>query len=272
MERGRETRETQPWALPGRKSSSAARPPRAGGRGDAPFRPTEAPRPARYRSSQRGNRSVPAARATRRARAGGPQPGTIDAGRAPGRPQDRAPGALQALRPLMEPIVRQLPIGLNKRGRANKDAAGLLAGWPAQRSQASQIRRSQAPALPGLTIPGPAMRDGRSRDPPDPESGLARTPAALDGGRWPGCPSKAKSQGPDNERPRPAGYARPGGKPGPGGGGKGRSDRGGNLARGRPLSPDPVQLSPGRGPAALRQNQGSRSFRGRKPDRKKPGA
>jgi 23S rRNA pseudouridine2605 synthase len=76
----------------------------------------------------------------------------------------------------------------------------------------------------------------------------------------------------NNDRPRPAGYARPGAKPGPGGGEKGRSDRGPRppfVAGSKPWpraggsSAKPGKAKPGKPPA---------SFRGRKPDRKKPGA
>jgi hypothetical protein len=78
---------------------------------------------------------------------------------------------------------------------------------------------------------------------------------------------KATPRGPHNERPRPAGYARPGGKPGPGGG-KGRSDRGPRP----PFVPGsrPAKSWPRAGGSSAKP--GKPSFRGRKPDRKKPGA
>ena len=161
-------------------------------------------------------------------------------------------GALQALRPLMEPTVRRFPIGLNRRA-ANKDAADLLreSAGPAVRGQPDSAVPD--PALRGLTIQGPAMRDGRSRDHPGPESGLedpgrprrgtlARMPVLNqipadpipNAFVPPAMPGRAESLAPA-EAERDAAIA----------------------ARGRPMSRDPVQPSPGRGAAALRQNQGS---------------
>ena len=125
--------------------------------------------------------------------------------------------ALQDLRPLTGPIVRRLPIGRTKRAvarrAAEKGAVGLRARRPARRPQASQIQRSQVrqsetgarSGAPRAAGPGPA---------PSGPGGIGRD-----------ARPRPNPRGPDNERPRPAGYARPGGKPGPGGAGKGRSDR-----------------------------------------------
>jgi 23S rRNA pseudouridine2605 synthase len=249
----------KPWALPGRKSSSASRPPRAGGRRDTPFRPTQKkegapPFPPRAARGERGPGEPSRARLT------------------PGRPQDRAPGGTQ--RPPSAYGTNRSPVPYRSnqvrsgqarggQGRSGPPLGGRsgggsmragLARFDASRFDASRPARTERsfPRAAGPRPPGPR---------PTSPGGAGRDAHA-----------KTNARGTNNDRPRPAGYARPGAKPGPGGGGKGRSDRGPRppfvpgskpWPRAGGSSAKPGKAKPGKPPA---------SFRGRKPDRKKPGA
>ena len=132
--------------------------------------------------------------------------------------------ALQALRRVMEPSVRQFPIGLNRRaGEQGRSKPPLRGGRPSGPRPSrfgtpdSGAPRSDNPRSEnrGRPFPRPSRPGVRPGGPRPPSTG-----GAGQDGR-----PKPNPKGPYNERPRPAGYARPGGKPGPGGGGKGRSDR-----------------------------------------------
>ena len=118
--------------------------------------------------------------------------------------QDARQVGLQALRPVMEPIVPRLPTGLTgltqwalAKRRASNDAADLLRG----------VGGRAVPGLPDSGLPGPATqvqtnpglaRDARSRDHPGPSQARDQAqwpPATFYGWSWAGYPPKTKSQG-----------------------------------------------------------------------------
>jgi 23S rRNA pseudouridine2605 synthase len=252
-----------PWALPGRKPSSASRPPRAGGRGDSPFRPAQKRRPGTTPANA-GTAPFPPRAARGERGPGDPSPARLT----PGRPQDRAPGGTQ--RPPSAQGANRSPVPYRSnqarsgqarggQGRSGprlggRPGGGSLRAGPARfdapRFDASRSARTER-SFPRAAGPRPASPGGAGRD----------------------AHPKTNARGTNNDRPRPAGsYARPGAKPGPGGGGKGRSDRGPRppfvpgskpWPRAGGSSAKPGKVKPGKPPA---------SFRGRKPDRKKPGA
>ncbi len=237
-----------PWALPGRKSNSASRPPRAGGRGDSPFRPAQkqGDRPAAApagaapfrRRSPRGERRDP-----RQMRS------------TPGRPQDRAPGRTPG--PPSTYGANRSPVPYrSQQARSGTAARGGRPGGPKparfdapkSNNPRSNNPRSNAPrpGSPGRPFPQASSRPPGPRPP---------SPGGSGGGAHLG-----------KDRPRPAGYARPGGKAGSGAGGKGRGERGPRppfVPGSRPAKSWPRSAKTGKPPAGLR---------GRKPDRKKPGA
>jgi 23S rRNA pseudouridine2605 synthase len=242
-----------PWALPGRKPSSASRPPRAGGRGDSPFRSAQKGRP-RPAPANAGAAPFPP-----RAARGERGPGDPSRARlTPGRPQDRAPGGTQRPPSAYGANRSPAPYRSNQarsgqarggQGRSGPPLGGRAGGPRPARFDASRPARTER-SFPRAAGPRPASQGAAGRD--------ARP--------------KTNATGTNNDRPRPAGYARPGAKPGPGGGGKGRSDRGPRppfvpgskpWPRAGGSSAKPGKAKPGKPPA---------SFRGRKPDRKKPGA
>ena len=230
MERSRETRETQAlgpaWEKVRLRFPSSAR--RRPWRCAVP--PHAAPRPARDRPTRVAQRS---SRVRHEASgAGGREQGTTAArscsgpssGRAPGRTPGRAPGTPSGMEQ-----ASQFPTGLNRRA-PSKGAVGLLCGvaGPAVPGLPDlALHDAQGPASPrALTIPGPGI--GRRPFPRPSRPGVRARPGPRPpstGGTGQDTRPKPNPRGPYNERPRPAGYARPGGKPGPGGGGKGRSDR-----------------------------------------------
>ena len=253
-----------PWALPGRKPSSASRPPRAGGRGDSPFRPAQKRRPGTAPANA-GTAPFPPRAARGERGPGDPRRPRLT----PGHPQDRAAGGTQrppsAYGANRSPVPYRSNQARSGQARGGQGRSGGRPGgsgparFDASRFDASRSARTErsfpraaAPRPPG---PGPASPGGAGRD----------------------AHAKTNARGTNNDRPRPAGYARPGAKPGPGGGGKGRSDRGprrpfvpgskpwpraGGFSA-KPGKAKPGKAKPGKPPA---------NFRGRKPDRKKPGA
>ncbi len=176
----------------------------------------------------------------------------------------------------------------------NQSFAGSLSVEPSARLR---------PASGGQGRSGPPSRGGQQSGPKPARSGAARSgaprpsfprsdnprpgnvgrpfprpsrPGARPGGPRPpstgGAGQDARPRpnprGPGSERPRSTGYARTDGKPRPGGAGKGRSDRGPRppfVPGSRPAKSWPRSGGPSAKP-------GKPSFRGRKPDRKKPGA
>jgi 23S rRNA pseudouridine2605 synthase len=272
-----------PWALPGRKSGSAPRPPRPGGRGDSPFRPAQKYRDRPNTGSAREGTSPFPPRGPRGERG----PGDPSRNRStPGRPQDRAPGrasgppsaygANRSPAPYRSKQARpgQARSGEGRSGppRGGRPSGPRPARFGAPRSDRPTPDRPRADRprsdKPGRPFPRPSR-------PSEPRPSGPRPPSAGGAGRdaHPGPNAR-----PNRDRPRAAGYARPGGKPGPGGGGKGRSDRGPRppfVPGSKPPRSGPPRSGPGKswpragGSAA---KPGKPSFRGRKPDRKKPGA
>jgi hypothetical protein len=268
-----------PWALPKRSSSSAPRPPRAGGGGDSPFRPGQ------KRRDRPGTAPANAAGAPFQPRAPRGERGPGDPNRAQaaqGRPQDRArvraPGPPSATR--SPAPYRSNPARGGEQGRSGSPLRSGRSGGP-------------RPARFSASRPGSPRSDNRSPRSDNPRSGNAGRPfqrPSRPGGRPGGRPGvrptgprppatggagqgvrpKSNPRGPGNERPRSAGYARPGGKPGPGGSGKGRDDRGPRP----PYVPGsrPAKSWPRAGGSSAKPGKPPGSFRGRKPDRKKPGA
>ena len=260
-----------PWALPKRSSSSAPRPPRAGGGGDSPFRPGQ------KRRDRPGTAPANAAGAPFQPRAprGEREPGDPNrAQAAQGRPQDRArdraPGPPSATR--SPAPYRSNPARGGEQGRSGSPLRSGRSGGP-------------RPARFSASRPGSPRSDNRSPRSDNPRSGNAGRPfqrpsrpgarptgprPPATGGAGQGVRPKSNPRGPGNERPRSAGYARPGGKPGPGGSGKGRDDRGPRP----PYVPGsrPAKSWPRAGGSSAKPGKPPGSFRGRKPDRKKPGA
>jgi 23S rRNA pseudouridine2605 synthase len=267
-----------PWALPGRKSGSAPRPPRPGGRGDSPFRPAQSRRDRPITGSAREGTSPFPTRAPRGERG----PGDPSRSRAtPGRPQDRAPGRASGP-PSAYGANRSPGSYRSKQARSGQARSGEGRSGPPRGARPSGPRparfdapRSDRPRAdrPRSDMPGrPFPRPSRPSEP--------RSPSAGGAGRdvHPGPNAR-----PNRDRPRPAGYARPGGKPGASAGGKGRSDRGPRppfVSGSKPPRSGPPRSGPPKsGPAkswprtgGSGAKPGKPSFRGRKPDRKKPGA
>jgi 23S rRNA pseudouridine2605 synthase len=282
-----------PWALPGRKSSSAPRPPRPGGRGDSPFRPAQKHRDRPNTGSAREGTSPFPPRAPRGERG----PGDPSRSRStPGRPQDRAPGrapgrasgppsaygANRSPAPYRSKQARpgQARSGEGRSGppRGGRPSGPRPARFDAPRSGRPTSDRPRAdrpkadhprPDRPGRPFPRPSSPRPSSARPPRPSE--PRPPFA-------GGADRGAKPRPNYDRPRPAGYARPGGKPGASAGGKGRSDRGprppfvpgSKPPRSGPPRSGPAKSWPRAGGSAAKP--GKPSFRGRKPDRKKPGA
>ena len=268
---GAEKRERpKPWALPGRKSGAVPRPPRAGGRRDLPFRPAP-PRDRTGADATRERRAAFPPRAPRGERGpGDPSRARSAQDRAPDR---RPPGSLSNYGTSRAPgsyKSNQVSGGHARGGQARREQGH--SGPPSRGSQQSGPRpaRSGAPR-PGNPRfdnprPGNAGRPFPRPSRPGVRPGGPRPPAT--GGMGQGARPKANPRGPGSERPRSTGYARPDGKPRPGGAGKGRSDRGPRppfVPGSRPAKSWPRSGNPSAKP-------GKPSFRGRKPDRKKPGA
>jgi 23S rRNA pseudouridine2605 synthase len=272
---GAEKREKPaPWALPGRKSSPASRPPRAGGRGDSPFRPAQKHRDRPGTGSTNEGTAAFQPRAPRGERGpGDPSRARSTPGRAPGRPQDRTPGRTpgppSAYGANRSPVPYRSSQGRSGQGRGEHGRSGPPArgGRPSgPRPARFSAPRSDNPSRSdrprsgnvGRPFPRPSRPGVRPDGPQPPSTGSASRDARP----------KSNPRGRDNERPRPAGYARPGGKPRHGGAGKGRSDRGPRP----PFVPGsrPAKSWPRGGSSSAKP--GKPSFRGRKPDRKKPGA
>jgi 23S rRNA pseudouridine2605 synthase len=275
---GAEKREKpRPWALPGRKP--AARLPRTGGRGDAPFRPAQKYRDRPGTGSTNEGAAGFQPRAPRGERGpGDPSRARSTQGRAPGRPQGRTPGRAPGPPSAYGSNRSPAPYRSNQ-ARSGQPRGGEGRSGPAPRGgrpSGPRPARFDAPKSgnPSSDTPragAPRSNASRSGNPgrpfPRPSAPGERRPPST-GGAGRDARPKPNPRGPDNERPRPAGYARPGGKPGPGGGGKGRSDRGPRP----PFVPGsrPAKSWPRAGSSSAKP--GKPSFRGRKPDRKKPGA
>jgi 23S rRNA pseudouridine2605 synthase len=253
-----------PWALPGRKSGSAPRPPRPGGRGDSPFRPAQ----NRRERPDTGSASQPAPSFRPRTPQGERGPGDRRrVGSTPNRAQGRAPAPYRS---------KQARPSQGRSGPPGRDA----------RPSSPRPARFDKPRFdkPGFDKPRfdkPKFDKPRSDKPRFSKPGRpfprAAGPAAPRPPSPEGADRGAKPR-PKYDRPRPAGYARPEGKLGPGGGAKGRSDRGPRppfVPGSRPPKSGPPRSGPAKswpragGSAA---KPGKPSFRGRKPDRKKPGA
>ena len=131
-----------PWALPGRKSGSAPRPPRPGGRGDSPFRPAQSRRDRPDTGST--NRPTPSFRP----RTPQPTPQRWPHG-------ERGPGDRVGSSAPSRAVGRAAFLSvLNKHGLA-RGAAGLLRRLAsAQRSQARLDSTNPDLTNPGLTNPG----------------------------------------------------------------------------------------------------------------------
>jgi 23S rRNA pseudouridine2605 synthase len=246
----------KPWALPARSSSSPSRPPRAGGRGDSPFRSPQkhGDRPRNSGPSTgaregaesfrprapRGDRGAPAGRANAGWRPSS-RPSGRPSGRAPGRPQEkpRTPSVPGAGPSPGRPAFSSRP----KERRGGPQRGGRPGGAkPARFDAGRPFRKASGP--PGATGPRPASPGGAAR---------SATPGKSD-------------------RPRPAGFRSAGDRrPGANAGSTGGEGRG-NRERRPPFVPrsGPPRVRPKAGGAAGKP--GKPSFRGRKPDRKKPGA
>ncbi len=263
-----------PWALAGRKPSSAARPPRAGGRSDAPFRPQQRRDRPGTGAPNEGTAAFPP-RAPRGERGpGDPSRARSAQGRAPGRPPTY--GANRSPAPYRSNQTRSGETRSGPGRSGPPPQGGRPSGPRPARFGASQ---SGAPR-PGNPRPAGPRSDNRrpgnaGRPFPRPSNPGVRSGARPSGPRPPSSEgtgqearSKPNPRGPGNERPRSGGYARPTGKPRPGGGGKGRGDRGPRP----PFVPGSGPAKPWRRPGGSSAKPGKPSFRGRKPDRKKPGA
>jgi len=249
----------KPWALPGRKSSSAPRPPRAGARRDTPFRPAQKkegapPFPPRAPRGERGPGDPSRVRST--------------PGRAPGR-TPRPPSAYGANR---SPVPYRSNQARGSQARGGQARGGQERTGPPQGGRPSGGSLRSGPArFDGPRPDGPRFDRAGSDRPgqPFPRASRpgSRPPSPGDADR--SARPKPKTKGPHNNRPRPAGYSRPDGKPGSGGG-KGRGDRGPRP----PFVPGsrPPKSWPRAGSSGAKPGKPPASFRGRKPDRKKPGA
>jgi 23S rRNA pseudouridine2605 synthase len=259
----------KPWALPGRKSSAAPRPPRAGGRRDSPFRPAQKDRERPNDRPNPGTTPPFPPRAPRGERGPG-DPSRVRS--TPGRPQERAAG--RTPRPPSAYGANRSPAPYRSaQGRSGERQSGPPArgSWPSGPRPArfdkprSGGPRSGPRSGPGTGAPGfdkPRRPFPRAAGPAGP-----RPPSARGADRGPYA--KPGAGAPRNDRPRPAGYARPGGKPGAGG-----ADRGPRppfVPGSRPAKSWPRAGGSSAKPGA-KPGKPSAGFRGRKPDRKKPGA
>ena len=222
-----------------------------------------------------------------------------------------APRRVAGSGPILAPLTREP----HRSGRARHEVSedrGIADGQDRRQLVLKAVRRAPyrsnlergGQARPNQGRSGPPVRDGRPSSPrparfdkpkfDKPRSDKPRSdkprfakpgrpfPRAA-GSAAPRPPSpegadRSAKPRPNYDRPRPAGYVRPGGKPGPGGGAKGRSDRGPRPPF-VPGSKPPKSGPPRSGPAkswpragGSGAKPGKPSFRGRKPDRKKPGA
>jgi 23S rRNA pseudouridine2605 synthase len=188
----------KPWALPGRKSGAPARPPRPGGRGEAPFRPAQN-RPSRPPA---GGAPEGAAPFRPRAPRGERGPGDASRGRsagAPGRPAGRPSAYRTTERP---------------RGDRPERTAGARSGPPTSRPYTPRTRPasgggSAPPRGAGSDRPRPGGRPPFKPRPggsPGREGGSKPRPPFVPGGA-PRKPSFGRTG------PRPGGPARKPGKP-----------------------------------------------------------
>jgi 23S rRNA pseudouridine2605 synthase len=256
-----------PWALPGRKSGSTSRPPRAGGSGDSPFRP------AQKRRDRPGTAPANAGGAPFQPRAPRGERGPGDASRArstQGRPQGRAPGRApgppSAYGANRSPVPYRSKQARSEQGRSGPPSRGGRPDGPRPArfgAPRSDNPRSDNPRS-GSPRPGNAGRPFPRPSRPGVRPGGPRPPSTEGAGQ--DARPKSNPRVPGNERPRPAADARPGGKPGPGGAGKGRSGPRPPFVPGS----RPAKSWPRAGGSSAKP--GKPSFRGRKPDRKKPGA
>jgi 23S rRNA pseudouridine2605 synthase len=268
-----------PWALPGRKPSSASRPPRAGGRSAAPFRPQQRrDRPGTGAPSE-GTAAFPP-RAPRGDRGpGDPSRARSTPGRAPGRPP--AYGAKRSPAPYRSNQARSDQPRRSQTRSEQGPSDRTRSGPPPQGGRPSAPRPARFGASPsGAPRPGNPRPDNRrsgnaGRPFPRPSKPGVRPGARPGGPRPPSSEGagqdtrpKPNPRGPGNERPRSGGYARPAGKPRPSEGEKGRSDRGPRP----PFVPGSRPAKSWQRPGGSSAKPGKPSFRGRKPDRKKPGA
>ena len=192
----------KPWALPGRKSGAPARPPRPGGRGEAPFRPAQN-RPSRPPA---GGAPEGAAPFRPRAPRGDRGPGDASRGRSAGA-SGRPAGRPSAYRTTERP-----------RGDRPDRTAGARSGPPTSRPYTPRTR----PAGDGSSAPPRGAGSDRPRTGGRPpfksrpgssagrEGGSPTRPPFVPGGA-PRKPSFGRTG------PRPGGPARKPGKPGAGG-------------------------------------------------------
>jgi 23S rRNA pseudouridine2605 synthase len=178
-----------PWARPGQGAASGARAPRAGGRGDSPFRSEQKPRPE-SRGESRGGAG------------GGPVRGLPSGGPSGGRPPGRIPGGRP---PARRPEGRR-PEGRRPEGRPQGSAPAAAGNrpWTANRPLAAGRPSSRAgvPFRSGPGRSGPAVpRSGPPRD--------AGRGAESVSGRGP-------AGGASRDRPRSGGYAKRGATSGSG--------------------------------------------------------
>jgi 23S rRNA pseudouridine2605 synthase len=234
-----------PWALPGRKSGSGPRPPRPGGRGDSPFRPAQTQRD-RPKTGSANERTPPFRPRGPRGERGPGDPRRARS--APGRPQAGPPSNDRSPVPYSARPARGI-------GRGGPPARG---GWPSAPRFGGPRSESRSdgprPDSPGRPFP----RGSRPTRPPSP------------GGAGRSANPTPNPRGTNRDRPRPAGYVKPGTKGGSKGGTEGRSDRGPKP----PFVPGsrPAKSWARAGSSAGKPGERPTSFRGSKPDRKKPGA
>jgi hypothetical protein len=146
------------------------------------------------------------------------------------------------LRRLMEPIVCQVPIGRTKhavdKGAVDKHAEGVVdLRWEAGPGGVHCALGQPDSTLPDLTLPGPPVRNGHSRERQDPgrppQGPLAVMPIQNQMPGEPITPGRGQSLAPAEAKKAAA-----------------------TADHGRPLSPG---LNPGHGPAGLQQNQGKQN-------------
>jgi 23S rRNA pseudouridine2605 synthase len=279
---GAEKREkSKPWALPGRKSSSPYRPPRAGGRSDSPFRTAQkySDRPGTAPANTGGAAFEP--RAPRGERGpGDPSRARSTQGRAPGHGQDRTPGRGPGRAPGHAPGRAPGPPSAygDKRSpvpyRSNQARGGQArsgegrSGPPSGGGRPSGPRPARFGApRPGAPRPDKPRSDKPGRPFPRPARPGGPRPSPTGGAGRDARPTP-NPRGASSERPRAAGFSRPGGRPGLGGSEKGRSDRGPRP----PFVPGSRPTRPRAGGSSAKSGRPSANFRGRKPDRKKPEA
>ncbi len=225
----------KPWALPGRKPASGPRPPRAGARGDAPFRP----RPAAGRAS-----------------GGRPSAGRPADGAPPFRPRTPRPDQSPGQRP-----DQRRDRGPD-RARSSRPAGRPSASYGANRPSAPGVGRSSGrPPASFRARPRP----GGTGRPSAPPGGAARYDRPARGGSAKPFPRPSTTS-----RPSPGGADKGrGGKEGrpfvP------RPDAGRPPRSGPPKS-GPPKFNPRGGPSSGKPGRPPARFSGRKPDRKKPGA